>query len=120
MNLGAYQINNKWVIVGGLILAGLMIFIILSIPESKPPNPIPVINDTQAQLQKQYEAQLKAKDISINDYKSRLAVSQERANIWANKYNELERKKNEVKAPATNAETRDRFIALGFIPLPVK
>lgn len=114
------EINSKWIVIGGLFLVGLVIFIILSIPESKSPNPVPVINDTQVQLQKQYEAQLKAKDISINDYKSRLAVSQERANMWANKYNELERKKDEIKAPVTNAETRDRFISLGFIPLTVK
>lgn len=120
MNLGTYQISNKLIVFGGLVLISLAIFIYLSIPSPKPPNPIPLITDTQAQLQKQYEAQLKAKDISIRDYQSRLAVSQERATMWANKYSTLQKEKENVKPPVTNAETRDRFISLGFTPLPVK
>lgn len=114
------EVNVKWIVIGGAILIGLMIFVILSIPKSKPPNPIPVISDTQAQLQKQYDAQLKAKDITINDYKSRLVVSQEKYLTKSREYDKLQKEKENVKPPITNAETRDRFIALGFNPLPIK
>jgi len=114
------EIDRKWVVIGGLILVGLVIFIIMSIPKSKPPNPIPVINNTQVQLQKQYEFQLKAKDTIIRDYQSRLNVSQEKYTVLANRYIQLQKEKENVKPLVTNQELRDSFTVLGFAPLPAK
>lgn len=120
MKLGSHEISNKWIIIGSVILVGIIIFVYISIPNSKPPNPIPLINDAQIQLQKQYEAQLKSKDSTIRDYQSRLTVSQEKYSTLTNRYIQLQKEKENVKPPVTNAETRDRFAILGFTPLPIK
>jgi len=114
------EINIKWIVIGGAVIIGLVIFIIMSIPKSKPLNPIPTISEAQIALQKQYESQLKDKDATINDYKSRLTVSYEKYTSITNKYLALQKEKENVKVPVTNTEIRNRFIAFGYTPLPVK
>ena len=114
------EIDIKWIVIGGAVIVGLVIFIIMSIPKANPTNPIPTINEAQVALQKQYESQLKDKDATINDYKSRLTISYEKYTSITNKYIALQKEKENVKAPVTNTEIRDRFIVLGYTPLPAK
>lgn len=115
------EISNVWIAIACVIAAGICILIILSIPTcSKPVTPTVVINQAQAAMEKQLKEQIKEKDIVILDYKNKLVVSQGKYNVLVDKYNKLQREKDNVKPPVTNEETRNRFIAAGYPPLPVK
>jgi hypothetical protein len=114
------EISAKWVIIGGVTIVILAILAIISIHKSPPVTPIATINDTQAILQKQYETQLKDKDTAINDYKSRLTISNEKYTSITNKYISLQKEKDNVKPPETNIEIRNRFVALGYPPISSK
>lgn len=121
MKILSYEIANKWVYLIGAILVAIFLFIFLSIPScQKPVTPQQTIAEVKVELEKQYQEQLKAKEIQITDYKSRLTSSENKYKVLVSKYVDLERRKNEVKPPTTNAELRDRFIALGFVPLSDK
>jgi hypothetical protein len=120
MKIGQTEIGNKWIIIGSAVLVAIIVFIYLSWPSPKPVNTQQIINDTKAELEKQYTAQLKDKDAQIKDYQSRLVVSEGKYATLVKKYNVLQKEKENVKPPATNAELRDRFTALGYSPLPAK
>lgn len=122
MKIGSYEIENRWLMIAGVVLIGIFIFIFLSIPscQKKPITPQQTINEVRTELEKQYTAQLNEKDTQITDYKSRLTLSEGKYKVLVSKYVDLERRKNEVKPPVTNNEIRDRFIALGYVPLAVK
>jgi phage shock protein A len=115
------EIEIKWVLVGSAILAGTLLFVILSIPScQKPPDTTASIAAVKVELEKQYTAQLKEKETQIADYKTRLTQSEYRYAGMVQKYVELEKRKQNVTAPTTNKELRDRFSALGYPPLAVK
>ncbi len=120
MKIGSYEITNRMALAGGLALVAIITLIYLSWPSPKPPDTQQIINDVKIELEKQYTAQLKDKDTQIKDAKNRLTVSEGRYAGMVQKYVELQKEKVNVKPPVTNAETRDRFIALGFVPLPAK
>ena len=122
MKIGTHEIQNRWLMLISAVLFTGAIFIFLSIPscEKTPITPQQTINEVKAELEKQYTAQLKEKDIQITNYKSRLTLSEGKYKVLVSKYVDLERRKNEVKPPVTNNEIRDRFTALGFTPLAVK
>lgn len=115
------EIDNKWISVAGIILAALLLIAYLSIPScSKPATPTAVLNTAQAQMTAQFNAQLKDKDAQIADYQNKLVVSQGKYTALVQRYNTLQKEKENVKAPVTNKELRDRFVALGYPPLAVK
>jgi len=112
--------RKKWVIV----ILSIMVFIgILFL--SWPAKPMPVdtqaiIDATTKKLELQYQDQLKNKDVALKDLRSQLIVSENKYRTLIARYVALQKEKENVKPPITNTETRDRFIALGFSPLPVK
>ena len=115
------EINNKWVGIAGIILAAILVIAYLSIHScSKPVTPTAVINQAQQQMTAQFTAQIKEKDSLILDYKNKLIVSQGKYTALVQRYNDLQKEKINVKPPQTNAELRNRFIALGYPPLAVK
>jgi len=120
MKIFNYEANNSFLVIGSIVLIVVLVFIFLSIPScQKPPvTPQQTINEVKVELEKQYASQLKEKDTQIKDYKSRLAVSESKYKTLVDRYVDLERRKNEIKPPSTNAELRDRFTALGYPPLP--
>ena len=120
MKIGQTEIDKKWIFIGAAVLGLIVVFIYLSIPPSKPAGTQQTINDVKAELEKQYAKQLEDKATQIKDYQSRLTLSEGRYRVLVDKYVDLERRKNDVKPPVTNAELRDRFTALGYAPLPIK
>jgi hypothetical protein len=121
MLIGKTEINNKWIGAAGIILVALLVIVYLSIPScSKSVTPTVVINQAQAAMETQFKAQLKDKDVQIADYKNKLVVSQGKYTALVQRYNALQKEKENVKAPVTNKELRDRFTALGYPPLAVK
>lgn len=116
------EIHPTVLIVAGAILVGIFIFIFLSIPScQKPPvTPQQTIGEVKAELEKQYNAQLTAKETQITDYKTRLTQSESRYAGMVQKYVDLEKRKRDVPKPTTNNEIRDRFTVLGYAPLAVK
>ena len=121
MKILSYEVANKWVYLAGLILVELFIFIFLSIPScQKTPDTTVAIGQMKAELEKQYNEQLAAKEAQITDYKTRLTQSEGRYAGMVQKYVDLEKRKNAVAPPKTNSELRDRFTALGYAPLAIK
>jgi hypothetical protein len=115
------EISNKWIGIGAVVLTAILVIVYLSIPScSKPVTPAAVINQAQAQMTAQFTAQIKEKDTLILDYKNKLVVSQGKYTALVQRYNDLQKEKINVKPPQTNAELRNRFIALGYPPLAVK
>jgi hypothetical protein len=75
------------------------------------------------QYQKQLndkDSQMKAKDGKLADLQSRLLASEQKYRVLAQKITDLQKEKDDVKPPASSAELRSRFIALGLPPLPAK
>ena len=114
------EINRKWVIIGSAVLAGIIIFIFLSMSARKTVDTTQILNDAKVELAKQYTAQIMDKDVLIKDYQSRLTVSEGKYSALFQKYASLQKEKENVKPPQTNAELRDRFAALGYSPLAIK
>jgi len=121
MLIGKTEISNTWIEIGGVVLIAICIIVYLSIHScSKPITPVAIVNQTQAAMETQFKAQLKDKDVQIADYKNKLVVSQGKYTALVQRYNTLQKEKENVKAPTTNKELRDRFVALGYPPLAVK
>lgn len=111
----------QWQILGVVCLLAIFFFIYLSWPEK----PIPIdtqqiINNTKAELTKQYEKHLATKDTEIKDAKAKLYVSESKYKVIVEKYETLKKERENVKPPQTNQELRDRFSTLGYPPLPIK
>ncbi len=120
MKIGLDDINQKWIYVGGLTIVAIIILIFLSWPSPKPIDTQAIINNAKVELEKQYAIQLKDKDVQIQDARSRLTVSEGRYSGLVQKYADLQKEKVNVKPPTTDKELRDRFTALGYVPLPAK
>jgi hypothetical protein len=111
--------NKRWALAGAFVVA-LALLVYTSWPNPKPVDTTAAINAAKVALEKQYTAQIKEKDVQIEDYKSRLTVSEGKYGTLVQKYIKLQKEKTDVKPPVTNAELRARFTALGYPPLPVK
>ena len=106
-----------------LIIAGIFIYIFW--PKLPPPvNTTQIINDAKAEVTVQFTKQLtdkdmviKTKEVLIKDYQSRLSVSMEKYQVLSDRYFKLREEIINVKAPTSDKELRDRFIALGYPPL---
>jgi hypothetical protein len=116
------QWNTKTKIVTGVVGIILIAILVYAFwPAPKPPvTPQQTINEVKAALEKQYQGQITDKDKQIKDYKSRLTVSEGKYSVLVNKFTDLQKEKENVKPPTSNKETRDRFTALGFAPIPAQ
>lgn len=118
MKILNHEASNWWIALPAAVIIFILIY--LSWPATKPIDTQQIINNAKIELEKQYTAQLMDKDTQIRAAKNSLTVSEGRYAGMVQKYVELQKEKTDVKAPVTNAETRDRFAALGFVPLGVK
>lgn len=109
----------RWAFVGVIVLAILVV--VYAAWPTKPPaiDTAALIKDATAKVEAQFKQDIAEKQVAINDYKSRLAVSEAKYKTLTMKYNELQKGKDSVTKPETNQELRDRFTALGYAPLPV-
>lgn len=108
-----------WVTVKNTLIVGLGIAVIYLIWVSwwtpKPVDTQQLLADLRGKLTKQFEKDMKDKDVKITDLVNRLRVSTE-------KYKALTKQLAEVRnepikePPKTSKELRDRFVALGFPP----
>jgi len=106
------------------ILGAIVLVLILVVYMSWPKLPKQVdtqqiLNDALAIAKKPLLAEIENQKKKVADYKSRLYVSDAKYKTLVQKYTELQKEKENVKPPTTDAELRDRFIALGFVPLAV-
>lgn len=117
MKIGNYEVDNKWIGVGGIVLLAVIVFIFLSWPSKPPPTPTVAINEAQAAIIKTQQKMIDEQARGISGYKTKLTISEGRAAAWQKKYLDLQKVKEDVKPPTTNQELRDRFTALGYAPL---
>lgn len=122
MKIWKYEINNNWIGLGAVALIVIIIFIILSIPSCQKPDTTPqqVLNEALAVAQAPLLTQITDLKKQAAENSSKLSASQAKYTTLVNQYVDLEKRKANVKAPTTNTEIRDRFIALGFAPLAGK
>lgn len=104
---------------GVILLAAVLVY--LSWP-AKPPavDTVQLIAEATARIEAQFKADISARETEISDYKSRLAVSESRYRALSARYEELQKGKESVTKPESNAEIRSRFTALGYPPLAGK
>jgi hypothetical protein len=110
---------KRWGLAAAFVLA-LAALIYASWPNPKPVDTTAAINAAKVALEKQYQAQIAEKETQVKDYKSRLAVSEGKYGTLVVKYIKLQKEKDSVPQPVSNQETRDRFTALGYPPIPLK
>jgi len=112
----------EWIKKNIALVVAVVVIIVLIVwiawPKTTPPSGTQTINEVKAALEKQYLEQIKDKENQVVDYKNRLTLSESKYRGLVDKYVDLERRKADVKPPVTDAELRDRFIALGYPPLP--
>lgn len=108
-----------WLLIVLVVVTGAAI-LVFGIGFKKPDTTQAILTTAKKQMEAQFTNQLKEKDVQIKDYKSRLVVSEGKYKTLVKKYTDLQKEKENVKPPRTNAELRDRFIALGYPPLPTK
>jgi type VI protein secretion system component VasK len=112
--------TRRNILIGVLVVVAIVAILYLSWPARQPDNTQQIVNDAKKALEAQYTKQLKEKDLAVKDFQSRLTVSESKYKLIVRKYQDLQKEKENVKPPQTNAELRDRFVALGFPPVPVK
>ena len=121
MKIGQREIDDKWVVLGVVVLLAIALAVFVNWPKDKPTvSPSQTVNDVKVALEKQYMQQFEDKEKQIRDYQTRLTASESKYKVLVDKYVDLERRKNDVKPPVTDAETRDRFTAAGYPPIPLK
>ena len=120
MKIGQQEISKSTAIIAAIAIVALIALVWVAWPSKAPISTQATINEVKAQLEAQFNKQLEEKDIQIKDYKSRLVVSDGKYKVLVKKYADLQKEKENVKLPVTNAELRDRFTALGYPPLPLK
>ena len=120
MKIGQTEINNSTLIIAAIVVVVAITLVWIAWSSKAPVSTQAAINEVKAQLEVKFNKELEAKDSQIKDYKSRLVVSDGKYKALVNKYDDLQKDKENVKSPVTNAELRDRFIALGYHPLPIK
>ena len=120
MKIGQTEISNSTVIIAVIALIAIIALVWVAWPSKAPVSSQATINEVKDQLEAQFNKEIEAKDLQIKDYKSRLVVSDGKYKALVKKYADLQKEKENVKAPVTNAELRDRFVALGYPPLPIK
>lgn len=112
--------KNRWGLVAAFV-AAIALLLYVSWPASPPPNTgRQIVDDGRKALEAQYREQIKEKDEAVKDLRSRLSASESRYQVIVRKFQDLQKEKENVQPPKTNAELRDRFTALGFPPVPGK
>ena len=127
MKIGQTDIPNTFVIIVISVFLFFGIGVYVSWPKPAPQiDTQKIINDTKAEMMKQYDGQLKAKDtlikekdVRIKEYRDRLTIAEGKYSELKKKYDDLERERLNVQPPKTVSELRDRFSALNFVPAPV-
>jgi hypothetical protein len=76
-----------------------------------------IIEDNKALIDKQYEVQLKEKQNEINMINERLIESEKKMKKLSNSLAALKKRSENVQAPKTNQEARQRLIDLGYPPI---
>ena len=110
--------NSRWGLLSVFVVS-LALLIYLSWPSSpKQVDTMAAINEATETIEKQYKGQIAEKERQVTDFKSRLVVSEGKYKLLAQKYQSLQKEKDNVKAPITNQDIRDRLTAAGFTPLP--
>ncbi len=106
--------KGRWAFVGVVIMA-ITLIIYVSWP-AKPPavDTVKLIAEATAKVEAQFKGQIAEQELAVRDYKSRLAVSEAKYKTLAVKYADLQKGKESVVKPETNAEIRSRFTALGY------
>ena len=89
-------------------------------PVLKPTNSAAVIAEAKKALQADYDKKIAAKEKEVKDWQSRYIVSDAKYKLIVTKYKDLQEEFTRVTAPKTNEEIRQRFIVLGYPPIPVK
>jgi hypothetical protein len=120
MKLGQYEVDNKWLMIGGAVLVVIIVLIILIWPTNKPSDTQQILNAALVTAQAPLLAQIEVQKQQVADYKNQLIISDGKYQFIIQKYNVLQREKENVKPPSTNKELRDRFTALNYVPLSVK
>lgn len=122
-----FFVNNKIEILMGLLCLVIVFAIYMMWPVKKSDTTIDILNTVKKQMEEQFNKQLKDKDTAIKDKDAaiqeavnRLIISEGKYQSLVARYSILQKEKINVKAPVTNAETRNRFTILTYIPLPVK
>ena len=112
--------KSRWGLLVIVVLVGALV-IYASWPKlPKPIDTQQILNEALETMKKPLLAEIEAQKKQVADYKSRLVVSEAKYKVLTQKYNDLQKEKENVKPPETNAELRDRFTALGYSPLPIK
>ena len=120
MKIGQQEISKSTAIIAAIAFVALIALVWVAWPSRAPVSTQATLNDVKVQLEAQFNKELEAKDLQVKDYKSRLVVSDGKYKALVKKYTGLQKEKENVKPPVTNAELRDRFVALGYPPLPIK
>lgn len=113
----------KYIWITTIVVAAIvaLLFVLGSIPSCKKPNnPQDTINNIQQEIEKPLLAKIAEKEKQIAALKQQLNATQATYNSLVVRYNKLQKEKENVKPPTNNQEIRDRFIGLGFIPIPAK
>jgi hypothetical protein len=112
--------KNRWGLLAAFVAAiALLLYVSWPAPPA-PNNSRQIVDDGRKALEAQYKEQLKEKDAAVKDLRSRLSVSESKYQVIVRKFQDLQKEKEDVQPPKTNAELRDRFVALGFPPVPGK
>lgn len=127
MKVGGMEVPGKFMGIVAAVILFILVGVYVAWPKIPPPiDTQKIINDTKAEMTKQYEGQLKdksaiikEKDVQLKDYRARLVVSESKYADLKKKYDDLERERLNVQPPKTDKELRDRFIALGYVPAPI-
>jgi hypothetical protein len=120
MKIGQTEVPNNVLIIAVVILAVIFLGVYVAWPKPVPKiDTQKIINDTKAEMTKQYDGQLKTKDalikekdVQIKDYRARLTIAEGRYSDLKKKYDDLERERLNVQPPKTDKELRDRFLLL--------
>lgn len=128
------EIDSRWLMMGGAILAVLLIFALLSIRSCQKPDDMPAsIAAVKKALEEKYNGQLEEKDTLLeqkdiaivkrqeenNALRVKIAISEEKNKTLAKRYNDLKEAYSNVTLPKSDTELRDRYSAAGFVPVPV-
>jgi hypothetical protein len=120
MKIGAYDIDNKWIAIGGAVLFAIIVIVYLSIPKTPTGNTAQILDNAAEEIKAPLIKQIADKDVEIKTIKNQLIVSDGKYKVLVKKYIDLQKEKDNVRPPTTNEELRSRYDAAGFPMLPIK
>jgi Sec-independent protein translocase protein TatA len=104
------------------IIIGIVVVILIAIivwaawPKKAPPVAAEVLNGIMKAELVAKQGEIDAKEAQIKDQTNKRIASEMREKVWAQKFADMQREKENVKPPTTDKELRDRFIVLGLPP----